>query len=125
MRTGKSTDSIDQIGSGEKLDIVHYVNDNYDEYEDRWGLNLMNLEEVTGEEMTDENMANILPKLLCEADNKKRIMMIKKMENRKKLMQTMKKEEKEWCREELNEKKQSVTETLVFIYVPFHYRCSS
>ena len=53
MRTGKRADSIDEIGSGEKLDIVQIVNDNYDDYEDGWGLNLMNLEEITSEEMTD------------------------------------------------------------------------
>ena len=94
MRTGKSADSIDEIGSGEKFNAVKYVNDNYDDYEDGRGLNLMNLEEVPGEEMTNENMMEILLKLLREADSKKSIMMIEKMENRKKLMQMMKKEAK-------------------------------
>ena len=61
MRTRNSTD---EMGSGEKFDPVQYVKDNYDDYEDGWGLNLMNLEEVTGQEMTDENMKEILPKLL-------------------------------------------------------------
>ena len=86
--------NADKMGSGEKFDAVHYVKDNYDEYEDRWGVNLMNLEEITGQEMTDENMKEILLKLLLEADNQKKIMMMKKLEKRKQLMQMMKRDTK-------------------------------
>ena len=78
----RTRNSADEMGSGKKFDPVQYVNDNYDDYEDGWGINLMNLEEVTGQEMTDENMKEILPKLLREAQNKKKIITIK-MENRK------------------------------------------
>ena len=88
MRTRSSTD---KIASGEKFDPIQYVNENYDNYEDRWGINLMNLEEVTSQEMTDENMKEILLKLVWEAQNKKKKIMTIKMENRKRLMQTMKK----------------------------------
>ena len=49
----------------------------------------MNLKEVTGQEMTHENMKEILPKLLREVENEKKI-----VENRKRLMQMMKKETK-------------------------------
>ena len=101
------------MGSGEKFDPLQYVKDNYDDYEDGWGLNLMNLKEVTGQEMTDENKMEILLKLLCEVENKKKI-----MENRKKLMQTMKKQAKKmkngvvkkWTR------KTACRRSLVFIY---------
>ena len=44
----------------------------------------MNLKEVTSQEMTDENMKEILPKLLREVENEKN-----RVENRKRLMQTM------------------------------------
>ena len=92
MRTRKSTD---EIGSCVKFDAIQYVNENYDDYEDGgWGLNLMNLKEVTGQEMTDENMKEILPKLIREVGNKKKIIIMEKMEKRKELMQTMKKEAK-------------------------------
>ena len=60
----RTRNSADEMGSGEKFDAIQYVKDNYDDYEDGWGLNLMNLKEVTGQEMTDENMKEILPKLL-------------------------------------------------------------
>ena len=85
----RTRNSADEMGSGEKFDAIQYVKDNYDNYEDGWGLNLMNLKEVTGQEMTDENMKEILPKLLPEVENEKKI-----VENRKRLMQTMKKETK-------------------------------
>ena len=84
----RTWNSADEISSGEKFDAVQYVKDNYDDYEDGWGLNLMNLTEVTGQEMTDENMKEILPKLLREVENEKKI-----VENRKRLMQTMMKKE--------------------------------
>ena len=101
MRTRNSTD---EMSSGEKFDAVQYVKDNYDDYEDGWGLNLMNLKEVTGQEMTDENMKEILPKLLREVENEKN-----RVENRKRLMQTnddekRNKEDKEQCHEEMNKK---------------------
>ena len=52
----RTRNSADKMSSGEKFEAVQYVKDNYDDYEDGWGLNLMNLKEVTGQEMTDKNM---------------------------------------------------------------------
>ena len=90
----RTENSADEMGSGEKFDAVQYMKDNYDDFDDGWGVNLMNFQEITSQEMTDEIMKEILPKLHREADNKKKMMMMEKMENRKKLMQTMKKEAK-------------------------------
>ena len=86
----------------------------------------MNLEEVTGQEMTDENMKEILPKLLHEADNKKKIMM-KKMENRKKLMQMMKKEAKKTKNGVMKKltRKNNLSPITGFNLFPFHYERSS
>ena len=116
MKTWKSTDVI---GSGEKFDTIQYVNDNYDDYEDGgWGLNLMNLEEVTGQEMIDENMKEILPKLISEAGNKKKIIIMEKNGEKKGTDandEKRSKEDEERCREEMNQEEMVCRWTLVFI----------
>ena len=101
------------MGSGEKFDPVQYVKDNYDDYKDGWGLNLMNLEEVTSQEMTDKTMKEILLKLLGEVENEKKI-----VENRKRLMQTMKKETKKTKNDVVKNwtRKTACHRSLVFIY---------
>ena len=104
-RTWMTTrNNADEMGSGEKFDAVQSVKDNYNDYEDGWGVNLMNLEEITGEEITDENMKEIIPKLLSETDKKKKIMMMKKPGEQKATNtndEKGNKEGKERCREEM------------------------
>ena len=114
----RTRNSADEMGSGEKFDAVQYVKDNYDDYEDGCRLNLMNLKEVTSQEMTDENMKEILSKLLHEVENEKKI-----VENRKRLMQMMKKETKKTKNDVMKKwtRKTACRRSLVFIYYPFHY----
>ena len=41
------------------FDAAEYVNSNFDDYEDGWGINLMNLQEIAP---TEEEMKKILPR---------------------------------------------------------------
>ena len=64
MRTDEN--NTDKMSLSGELDPIQYVHDNFDDYgDDGWGLNLLNLEEVT-----EEEMAKILPSLFREATDK-------------------------------------------------------
>lgn len=65
------------------FDAAEYVNRNFDDFEDGWGIDLSNLEIAT-----EEEMKKILPTLIREADKKK------KKNNRQELLQTMESETK-------------------------------
>ena len=72
----------------DSINAAEYVDSNFDDFEDGWGINLMNLEEIAS---TEEEMKKILPTLIEEADKKKKMMLGKK-NNRQKLLKTMKRE---------------------------------
>ena len=55
------------------FDAAEYVNRNFDDCDDGWGLDLRNLSEIIGSE---EEMKKILPALIKEADKKKKMMMM-------------------------------------------------
>ena len=75
-------------GKMDSIDAAEYVDSNFDDFEDGWGINLMNLEEIAP---TEEEMKKILPTLIEEADKKKKMMLGKK-NNRQKLLKMMKRE---------------------------------
>ena len=83
MTIQKSSDKMD---SNADFDAVKYVDSNFDDFEDGWGINLMNLEEIAP---TEEEMKKILPTLIEEADKKKK-MMLEKKNNRQKFLKRMK-----------------------------------
>ena len=64
-----------KMDSNANFDAAEYVNRNFDDFEDGWGIDLRNLEETIA---TEEEMKKILPTLIKEAEKKKKMMLEKK-----------------------------------------------
>ena len=92
MTIKKSSGIMDSINAAD------YVDSNFDDFEDGWGINLMNLEEIAP---TEEEMKKILPTLIEEADKKKKMMLEKKKQQTK----TAENDEKGSKKDEKNVKK--------------------
>ena len=104
MTIKKSSDEMDSNADFDAADFdaEKYVDSNFDDFEDGWGINLMNLEEITS---TEEEMKKILQTLIDVADKKKKKMLEEKKQEEKKQQAKTENDEERNEEDEKNVKK--------------------